>query len=92
MQLRRPATSAKAQRIAEKSFSGPVFPEIREYFTDSDQYIDRSTMNTWEDTRVVAKVASYKKPKLRFEIERGFFNSVTSALAHKLCIALLLTF
>ncbi|MEO1257151.1 MAG: hydrolase [Bacteroidota bacterium] len=50
--------------VAEKSFSGPIFPEIREYFKDSDQYIDRSTMNTWEDTRVVAKVASYEKPKL----------------------------
>ncbi len=50
--------------VAEKSFSGPIFPEIREYFGDSKQYIDRSTMNTWEDTRVVAKVASYKKPKL----------------------------
>lgn len=48
--------------VAEKSFSGPVFPEIREYFKDG--YIDRSTMNTWEDTRVVAKVESYKKPKL----------------------------
>jgi len=42
--------------VAEKSFSGPVFPEIREYFPDSKKYIDRTTMNAWEDTRVVKAV------------------------------------
>ena len=39
--------------VASKSFSGPVFPEIRDIFTDDSKYIDRSTMNSWEDTRVV---------------------------------------
>ena len=48
--------------VAEKSFSGPVFPEIREYF--GEDYIDRSTMNSWEDTRVVKRVNSFKKEKL----------------------------
>ena len=48
--------------VAEKSFSGPIFPEIREYFKDG--YIDRSTMNTWEDTRVVKVVNGHQKPKL----------------------------
>lgn len=48
--------------IAEKSFSGPVFPEIREYF--GEDYIDRSTMNSWEDTRVVKAVNAFKKKKL----------------------------
>ncbi|MEM1118918.1 MAG: hydrolase [Bacteroidota bacterium] len=42
--------------IAAKSFSGPVFPEIRDIFPNESQYIDRTTMNTWEDTRVVRKV------------------------------------
>ncbi len=50
--------------IAEKSFSGPVFPEIREIFTDRSQYIDRSTMNTWEDTRVVKEVEKIGKKKI----------------------------
>ena len=50
--------------IAEKSFSGPVFPEIREVFTDRSKYIDRSTMNTWEDTRVVKAVEELGKKKL----------------------------
>ncbi|NAS11494.1 hydrolase [Poritiphilus flavus] len=50
--------------IAEKSFSGPVFPEIRDIFTDRSNYIDRSTMNTWEDTRVVKQVEKLGKKKL----------------------------
>ena len=50
--------------VASKSFSGPVFPEIREVFTDESKYIDRSTMNAWEDTRVVKVVNDFKKKKL----------------------------
>lgn len=50
--------------VAEKSFSGPVFPEIREYFPNEKDYIDRSTMNSWEDTRVVAAVKKIGKKKL----------------------------
>ena len=50
--------------IAEKSFSGPVFPEIREIFPNNGDYIDRSTMNTWEDTRVVKAVEDLGKKKL----------------------------
>ncbi len=48
--------------VAEKSFSGPVFPEIREYF--GEDYIDRSTMNSWEDKRVVEAINAFEKPKL----------------------------
>ncbi|MEL7001842.1 MAG: hydrolase [Bacteroidota bacterium] len=48
--------------VAEKSFSGPVFPEIREYF--GEEYIDRSTMNSWEDKRVVKAINDLQKPKL----------------------------
>ncbi len=50
--------------VAEKSFSGPVFPEIREYFPNSEEYIDRTTMNSWEDTRVVKAVGDFQKKKL----------------------------
>ncbi|MEM6724065.1 MAG: hydrolase, partial [Bacteroidota bacterium] len=50
--------------VAEKSFSGPVFPEIQAYFPDSKTYIDRTTMNSWEDTRVVKAVNDFGKKKL----------------------------
>ncbi len=50
--------------VAEKSFSGPVFPEIREYFPDDSKYIDRTTMNSWEDKRVVEAVQKTNKKKL----------------------------
>lgn len=50
--------------VAEKSFSGPVFPEIREHFQNSDNYIDRSTMNSWEDKRVVEAIKKTGKKKL----------------------------
>ncbi len=48
--------------VAEKSFSGPVFPEIKDYF--KGPYIDRSTMNSWEDKRIVAAVKDQGKRKL----------------------------
>lgn len=50
--------------VAERSFSGPVFPEIKEYFPNEKDYIDRTTMNSWEDTRVVKAVADTGKKKL----------------------------
>ena len=50
--------------VAEKSFSGPVFPEIKEHYPDDKEYIDRTTMNSWEDTRVVKAVGEFKKKKL----------------------------
>lgn len=50
--------------VAEKSFSGPVFPEIREYYPDTEKFLDRTTMNSWEDTRVVKAVGDFEKPKL----------------------------
>ncbi|GAA4277587.1 hydrolase [Aquimarina mytili] len=50
--------------VAEKSFSGPVFPEIREYFPNEKEYIDRTTMNSWEDKRVVTAVGKTGKKKL----------------------------
>lgn len=50
--------------VAEKSFSGPVFPEIKEYYPDDSKYIDRTTMNSWEDKRVVQAVGAFGKKKL----------------------------
>src|ERR1700721_3811187 len=37
--------------VAEKTFSGPIYEEIRAVFPQ-DEIIDRTTMNAWEDARV----------------------------------------
>jgi nicotinamidase-related amidase len=50
--------------VAERSFSGPIFPEIREYYGDESKYIDRTTMNSWEDKRIVAAVEKYGKKRI----------------------------
>lgn len=41
--------------VAEKSFSGPLFPELKAVFPEQEP-IDRTTMNTWEDKRITNKV------------------------------------
>ncbi|MEH6537733.1 MAG: hydrolase [Psychroserpens sp.] len=50
--------------VAERSFSGPVFPEIREYYSDETKYIDRTTMNSWEDKRIVEAVKKTGKKRI----------------------------
>jgi len=50
--------------VAERSFSGPVFPELLAAYPDVNEYIDRTTMNSWEDVRVVEAVAKTEKKKL----------------------------
>lgn len=49
--------------VAEKTFSGPVFPELAASLPGA-KAIDRTTMNTWEDARVVAEVKRYNRKKL----------------------------
>lgn len=49
--------------VAEKSFSGPIFPEIQAVFPKQSP-IDRTTMNTWEDKRVTDKIKKFKKNKI----------------------------
>ena len=41
--------------VAEKTFSGPIFDEIKNVFS-KQKAIDRTTMNTWEDVNVIAEV------------------------------------
>ena len=64
--------------VAEKSFSGPVFPEIREYYPDEKEYIDRTTMNSWEDKRVVKAVSDVGKEKL---VIAGLWTEVCTVTA-----------
>lgn len=64
--------------VAEKSFSGPLFPEIREYFDDETQYIDRTTMNSWEDTRIVQAVEASGKKRI---VLAGLWTEICITLA-----------
>ncbi len=49
--------------VAEKSFSGPMFDEIKAAFPGHDA-IDRTSMNTWEDANVIERVNAIGKPRL----------------------------
>ena len=53
--------------VAENSFSGPVFPEIEESYPQlTSGYIDRTSMNTWEDAPVIDEVNRIGKGRLVF--------------------------
>ncbi|MEP9378330.1 hydrolase [Aquabacter sp. CN5-332] len=49
--------------VAEKSFSGPMFGEITEAFP-GQKMLDRTSMNTWEDAAVIAKVNEIGKTRI----------------------------
>jgi nicotinamidase-related amidase len=49
--------------VAEKSFSGPIFNEIKSVFP-TQEVIDRTTMNTWEDPRIAERVNAIGKGRL----------------------------
>jgi nicotinamidase-related amidase len=60
--------------VAEKSFSGPVFPEVEEFYPQAtSNYIDRSSMNTWEDINAHKAITSKGKKKIVFA---GLWTSV----------------
>lgn len=51
--------------VAEESFSGPVFPELEEFYPiTTSGYIDRTTMNTWEDEIAYKAITGKNKKKL----------------------------
>lgn len=58
--------------VAEKTFSGPIFTEIKSVFPEAD-VIDRTTMNTWEDPRIAERVNGFKKSKI---VLAGLWTSV----------------
>jgi nicotinamidase-related amidase len=63
--------------VNEKSFSGPVFPEIMEvYPKETSNYIDRSTMNAWEDVAAFKAITGKGKKKIVFA---GLWTSVCIA-------------
>jgi nicotinamidase-related amidase len=58
--------------VAEKSFSGPIFDEIRSVFPEVS-VIDRTTMNTWEDARIAERVNGIGSDKI---VLAGLWTSV----------------
>ena len=58
--------------VAEKTFSGPIFEEIRSAFA-REEIIDRTTMNAWEDRRITDQVNRFGQRKLIFA---GLWTSV----------------
>jgi nicotinamidase-related amidase len=58
--------------VAEKSFSGPVFDEIKHAFPDAN-VIDRTSMNTWEDARIAVRVNEIGKSRI---VLGGLWTSV----------------
>jgi nicotinamidase-related amidase len=51
--------------VAATGFSGPMFGEIVDAFP-GQPLLDRTSMNTWEDAAVVARVNEIAKPRLVF--------------------------
>lgn len=63
--------------VAEKSFSGPVFPEIAEFYPKAtSNYIDRTTMNAWEDANAHKAIIGKGKKRL---VLAGLWTSVCIA-------------
>jgi nicotinamidase-related amidase len=58
--------------VAEKSFSGPMFDEIKAAFP-GHKVIDRTSMNTWEDENIAVEVNRIGKSRLVFA---GLWTSV----------------
>ncbi len=58
--------------VAEKSFSGPMFQEIKDALP-SCPVLDRTSMNTWEDAPVIAEVNRIGKSRL---VLAGLWTSV----------------
>lgn len=58
--------------VAEKTFSGPMFDEIKGEFPGHD-VIDRTTMNTWEDARIAERVNAIGKARI---VLAGLWTSV----------------
>jgi nicotinamidase-related amidase len=58
--------------VAEKTFSGPIYEEIRSVFP-KDEVIDRTTMNTWEDARIAKRINEIGKGRI---VLAGLWTSV----------------
>ncbi|MEC5215549.1 nicotinamidase-related amidase [Actimicrobium sp. GrIS 1.19] len=58
--------------VAEKTFSGPMFDEIKSVFP-GQKVFDRTSMNTWEDSAVIGEVNRLGKSRI---VLSGLWSSV----------------
>src|ERR1700733_3805360 len=58
--------------VAEKTFSGPMFDEIKSAFKGA-KFFDRTSMNTWEDAAVIGEVNRIGKSRI---VLAGLWTSV----------------
>jgi nicotinamidase-related amidase len=58
--------------VAEKTFSGPMFDEIKTAFKGAT-FFDRTSMNTWEDAAVIGEVNRIGKSRI---VLAGLWTSV----------------
>lgn len=58
--------------VTAKTFSGPVFPEVSEFYP-GNTYIDRTTMNAWEDVAAYKAITGKGKKRL---VLAGLWTSV----------------
>jgi nicotinamidase-related amidase len=58
--------------VAEKTFSGPMFDEIKAAFPKA-KFFDRTSMNTWEDKAVIQEVNRIGKSRI---VIAGLWTSV----------------
>ena len=58
--------------VAEKTFSGPMFDEIKAAFPKA-KYLDRTSMNTWEDKAVIDEINRIGKARI---VLAGLWTSV----------------
>jgi nicotinamidase-related amidase len=58
--------------VAEKTFSGPMFDEIKAAFPNT-KFFDRTSMNTWEDKAVIEEVNRIGKGRI---VLAGLWTSV----------------
>ena len=61
--------------VAAKTFSGPIFDEIKDVFPDAE-IIDRTTVNAWEDSRITDRINKHAKEKI---VMAGLWTSVCVA-------------
>jgi hypothetical protein len=61
-----------ATTVAEKTFSGPMFDEIKAAFPKA-KFFDRTSMNTWEDKAVIQEVNRIGKSRI---VMAGLWTSV----------------
>ena len=66
------AVSTILTTVAEKSFSGPIFREIKDALPNVE-VTDRTTMNTWEDANIAVRVNAIGKGRI---VLAGLWTSV----------------